>query len=106
MEPIRISWYGCSSEGELWVRMPRAAVMDRLEDALDNPRAAAASRLAGRQAFLGEARRTTFVVQREHFLFDKDKLMAIPGADGSFLTANPRHEPGDPTHPGIDRDRH
>ena len=39
-----------------------------------------------------------------HFLFDKQTLMAIPGADGSFETRNPRHEPGDPTHPGIDRD--
>ena len=44
--------------------------------------------------------------EREHFIFDKAKLMAIPGADGTFETANPRHEPGDPTHPGIDREHH
>lgn len=44
--------------------------------------------------------------QREHFIFDKETLMSIPGKDGSYLTANPRHEPGDPTHPGLDRDRH
>ena len=33
--------------------------------------------------------------------------MAIPGADGTFETGNPRyHEPGDPRHPGIDREHH
>lgn len=41
--------------------------------------------------------------EREHFIFDKETLMSIPGKDGSYVTANPRHEPGDPTHPGIDR---
>lgn len=44
--------------------------------------------------------------RREHFIFDKETLMAIPGRDGTYLTANPRHEPGDPTHPGLDRERH
>ena len=43
---------------------------------------------------------------REHFIFDKEMLMAIPGADGTFETRNPRHEPGDATHPGIDREHH
>jgi NADH-quinone oxidoreductase subunit I len=43
--------------------------------------------------------------RREHFLFDKETLMAIPGADGTFKTENPRHEPGEATHPGIDRER-
>ena len=42
--------------------------------------------------------------RREHFLFDKQMLMSIPGQDGTFLTANPRHEPGDPSHPGLDRE--
>ncbi len=42
--------------------------------------------------------------ERAHFIFDKAMLMAIPGQDGSFQSANPRHEPGDPTHPGIDRE--
>jgi NADH-quinone oxidoreductase subunit I len=42
--------------------------------------------------------------RREHFIFDKEMLMSIPGQDGTFLTANPRHEPGDPTHPGLDRE--
>jgi hypothetical protein len=31
--------------------------------------------------------------------------MAIPGRDGTYVTANPRHEPGDASHPGIDRER-
>ena len=44
--------------------------------------------------------------RREHFIFDKAMLMAIPGADGTFETSNPRHEPGDATHPGIDREHH
>lgn len=42
---------------------------------------------------------------REDFLFDKETLMSMPGADGTFESANPRHEPGDPTHPGLDRDK-
>ncbi len=42
--------------------------------------------------------------RREHFIFDKEMLMSIPGQDGTFLTANPRHEPGDPSHPGLDRE--
>jgi NADH-quinone oxidoreductase subunit I len=44
--------------------------------------------------------------QRAHFIFDKETLMAIPGADGTFETANPRHEPGDASFPGIDREHH
>lgn len=43
--------------------------------------------------------------QREHFVFDKEALMSIPAADGTHETANPRHEPGDQSHPGIDRDK-
>ena len=43
--------------------------------------------------------------RREHFLYDKETLMSIPGRDGTFETANPRHEPGDTSHPGIDRER-
>ena len=41
---------------------------------------------------------------REDFLFDKETLMSIPGRDGTYVTANPRHEPGEPGHPGIDRE--
>lgn len=42
---------------------------------------------------------------RPQFIYDKEVLMGLNGRDGSFVTANPRHEPGDPTHPGIDRDK-
>lgn len=42
---------------------------------------------------------------REDFIFDKETLMSIPATDGSHMTGNPRHEPGDPAHPGIDRER-
>ena len=44
--------------------------------------------------------------RREHFIFDKATLLTIPGQDGSKKTANLRHEPGDPSHPGLDRDKH
>ena len=43
--------------------------------------------------------------RRDHFLYDKETLLSIPGRDGSYLTANARHEPGDETHPGVDRER-
>jgi NADH-quinone oxidoreductase subunit I len=42
---------------------------------------------------------------RDQFLYGKDLLMAFPGRDGSHESANPRHEPGDPTHPGITREQ-
>ena len=42
---------------------------------------------------------------REQFIYGKDLLMGMTGRDGSRLTENPRHEPGDPDHPGIDRER-
>jgi NADH-quinone oxidoreductase subunit I len=41
---------------------------------------------------------------REQFIYRKDLLMSFTGRDGSFETKNPRHEPGDSTHPGIDRE--
>jgi NADH-quinone oxidoreductase subunit I len=41
---------------------------------------------------------------RDQFIYRKDLLMTFAGRDGSRLTANPRHEPGDPTHPGLTRD--
>ncbi len=43
---------------------------------------------------------------RSHFIYDRETLLSIPGRDGTHESANPRHEPGDPSHPGIDRDRH
>jgi len=42
---------------------------------------------------------------RDHFLYDKDILMSIPGQDGSYQSANPRHEPGDASHPGLSRNK-
>lgn len=42
---------------------------------------------------------------REQFIYERDILMGFSGRDGTYETANPRHEPGDPTHPGLDRER-
>jgi NADH-quinone oxidoreductase subunit I len=42
---------------------------------------------------------------REQFIFEKDLLLSIPGRDGEQATQNPRHEPGDPTYPGITRNK-
>lgn len=42
---------------------------------------------------------------RDQFIYRKDLLMTFTGRDGSQVTANPRHEPGDPTHPGITREQ-
>jgi NADH-quinone oxidoreductase subunit I len=41
---------------------------------------------------------------RDQFIYRKDMLLAFAGRDGTHETANPRHEPGEKTHPGIDRD--
>lgn len=41
---------------------------------------------------------------RDQFIYEKDLLIAMKGRDGSRKTANPRHEPGDPTHPGLSRE--
>jgi NADH-quinone oxidoreductase subunit I len=41
---------------------------------------------------------------RDQFIYSKDLLLKMAARDGSRQTANPRHEPGDPTHPGISRD--
>ncbi|WP_394827558.1 NuoI/complex I 23 kDa subunit family protein [Pendulispora albinea] len=40
---------------------------------------------------------------REQFIYRKDLLLAASGRDGSHETANPRHEPGDESHPGVTR---
>ena len=42
---------------------------------------------------------------RDQFIYEKDLLLSIPGRDGKHESANPRHEPGDPTFPGIDGER-
>ena len=41
---------------------------------------------------------------RDQFIYRKDMLLAFAGRDGTHETQNPRHEPGEKTHPGIDRD--
>ncbi|WP_437279547.1 NADH-quinone oxidoreductase subunit I [Sorangium sp. So ce375] len=41
---------------------------------------------------------------REQFIYRRDLLMSLSDRSGSRLTANTRHEPGDPTHPGLTRD--
>jgi NADH-quinone oxidoreductase subunit I len=41
---------------------------------------------------------------RDQFIYEKDLLLGFAGRDGSRQTANPRHEPGDPTHPGVTRE--
>jgi NADH-quinone oxidoreductase subunit I len=42
---------------------------------------------------------------REQFIYEKDLLMGFPGRDGTFESENPRHEPGDKTHPGLTREQ-
>jgi NADH-quinone oxidoreductase subunit I len=42
---------------------------------------------------------------REQFIFERELLMSFPGRDGSHVTENPRHEPGDGTHPGVTREK-
>jgi NADH-quinone oxidoreductase subunit I len=43
---------------------------------------------------------------RAQFIFEKDLLMTFTGRDGGQKSENPRHEPGDPGHPGVDRKKH
>lgn len=43
---------------------------------------------------------------REQFMYGRELLMGMTGRDGGRETENPRHEPGDATHPGIDREHH
>ncbi|MBI4953904.1 MAG: NADH-quinone oxidoreductase subunit I [Myxococcales bacterium] len=40
---------------------------------------------------------------REQFIYPRELLLEFTGRDGSRKTRNPRHEPGDPTHPGLTR---
>jgi NADH-quinone oxidoreductase subunit I len=43
---------------------------------------------------------------REQFIYEKDILMSFVGRDGSQETANPRLEPGEKGHPGVERKKH
>ena len=40
---------------------------------------------------------------RDQFIYRKEVLLDFPARDGSVLTDNPRHEPGEKSHPGVDR---
>jgi NADH-quinone oxidoreductase subunit I len=42
---------------------------------------------------------------RDQFIYERDLLMAFSGRHGDQKSENPRHEPSDPTYPGVDRER-
>lgn len=42
---------------------------------------------------------------REQFIYDKDLLMGFTSHKGEQKSENPRHEPGDPGHPGLSREQ-
>lgn len=42
---------------------------------------------------------------RDQFIYGSQLLLEFTGRDGSRKTANPRHEPGDPTYPGLTREQ-
>jgi NADH-quinone oxidoreductase subunit I len=42
---------------------------------------------------------------RDQFIYDRDLLLSFEGVSGTFETENPRHEPGEPTYPGVTRER-
>ena len=41
---------------------------------------------------------------RDQFIYDREILLSMAAKGGKHQTENPRHEPGDPSFPGIDRD--
>jgi NADH-quinone oxidoreductase subunit I len=41
---------------------------------------------------------------REQFIYERDLLLSMQGQSGTFETANPRHEPGEASHPGVTRE--
>jgi NADH-quinone oxidoreductase subunit I len=41
---------------------------------------------------------------RDQFIYDRDLMLSFEARDGSHETLNPRHEPGDPSFPGITRE--
>jgi NADH-quinone oxidoreductase subunit I len=40
---------------------------------------------------------------RDQFIYSRELLLSFAGRDGTHVTDNPRHEPGDQTHPGVSR---
>ena len=45
----------------------------------------------------------TALDDRASFIYDKEQLMSHVGQDGTQECNNPRHEPGDPSYPGVTR---
>jgi NADH-quinone oxidoreductase subunit I len=43
---------------------------------------------------------------RDQFIYAKDMLLSFAAGDGEKKSTARRHEPGDPTFPGIDREHH
>jgi NADH-quinone oxidoreductase subunit I len=41
---------------------------------------------------------------RDQFIYDRELLLSFQGRDGTFETKNPRHEPGEASHPGVTRE--
>jgi NADH-quinone oxidoreductase subunit I len=41
---------------------------------------------------------------RDQFIYDRDLLLSLHSSSGRYQTENPRHEPGDPGHPGVTRE--
>jgi NADH-quinone oxidoreductase subunit I len=41
---------------------------------------------------------------RDQFIYGRELMMSFTDREGTRVTANPRHEPGDPTFPGITRE--
>jgi NADH-quinone oxidoreductase subunit I len=41
---------------------------------------------------------------RDQFIYDSDLLLSFTGRDGTYETRNPRHEPGEKSHPGVTRE--
>jgi NADH-quinone oxidoreductase subunit I len=41
---------------------------------------------------------------RDQFLYDRDLMLSFEARAGGHETTNPRHEPGDPTFPGLTRE--
>ncbi len=40
----------------------------------------------------------------QFYLREGSSQLRFSGRDGAHKTENPRHEPGDPTHPGLTRE--
>ncbi len=41
---------------------------------------------------------------RDQFIYERDLLLSFESIEHTHQTQNPRHEPGEPTHPGLSRE--